>query len=141
MDALRIATMSMQPRDQAQKEREQAVEVAQQFEAVFVRTLVNSLQRTASVGGDGMFGSGPGAATYGDWFDQHFSEQLGRDGGIGITAVLLRDMERHGQIPAEARDAVRTAQRAADRSAALAASALTTSNGRSGGNGGLDVVL
>ena len=84
------------------KQREKALEVAQQFEEVFVRSLISTMRQSSSLGGEesGMFGSGPGADTYSDWFDQHMSENLMRDGGIGVSDVLMREFERHKQIPA-----------------------------------------
>jgi Rod binding domain-containing protein len=118
-------------------ERQKAVEVAGQFEALFVRTLVSSLRQTSKVGGEGsMFGSGPGADTYADWFDQNIADQLGRSGSIGIASTLVKDMERHGLVAGDeekaASNKLREALRAADRSAMAAAQSKTT--------GGIDVV-
>lgn len=93
---------SADPATRATKQREKALEVAQQFEEVFVRSLVSTMRQSSSLGGEesGLFGAGPGADTYSDWFDQHMSDNLMRDGGIGITDVLMREFERHKQIPA-----------------------------------------
>jgi Rod binding domain-containing protein len=78
-----------------------------------------------------MFGKGPGADTFADWFDQNLAEQIGRDSDIGIASSLLTDMERHGQLDAE--NALQPARVAADRSFRTTTRAL--------GQGGLDVVL
>lgn len=96
------AVQSADPASRATKQRQKALEVAQQFEEVFVRSLVSSMRESSSLGGEesGMFGSGPGADTYSGWFDQHMSENLMSDGGIGVTDVLMREFERHKQIPA-----------------------------------------
>jgi len=90
------------PAARATQQREKALEVAQQFEEVFVRSLISTMRQSSSLGGEesGMFGSGPGSDTYSDWFDQHMSENLMRDGGIGVSDVLMREFERHKQIPA-----------------------------------------
>lgn len=118
MDALRIETMSLRAVDGAAKERERAATVAGQFESVFVRTLVSSLRQTASVGGGGIFGDGPGADVYGDWFDQNLAEQIGRSGDIGIAETLMADFARAGAIaPSDAAAGARKAATAADRTA------------------------
>ena len=71
MDALAMATMSMNPVDEKTKERQHAEKVAGQFETIFVKTMVSSLRQTGVCGGEGgMFGDGPGAETYADWFAQ-----------------------------------------------------------------------
>ena len=61
MNPLAIETMSMNPLDAQQKARAKAEKVANEFEAVFVKTLVGALRSTASIGGEGggMFGEGP----------------------------------------------------------------------------------
>lgn len=141
MDALRLETMSLTPTDAAGDRRRHALDVAGQFEAVFVRTLVQSMRQTATVGGGGMFGEGPGAGTYADWFDQNVATELGRGGGIGIAATVLADMQRHGELEPAARPAaddpidrhgerLRTGE---NRGAWLAATAKS--------RGGIDVVL
>jgi Rod binding domain-containing protein len=101
MDPLALETMTMRPGDRVHAERQRVGKVAQQFEDVFVRTLVSSLRQTGSVGGDdgGMFGSGPGADTYADWFDQNLAEKIGEAGHIGIKEQLMRDFERNGEVP------------------------------------------
>ena len=59
--------------------RKNAQKAADDFEQMFVRTLVGSLRATSKLGDDGgMFGSGPGTDTYGDWFDQNLAEQIGK---------------------------------------------------------------
>ena len=131
MGPLGIETLSLRPVDAAGRERAKAVEVADTFEALFVKTLVQSLRQTATVGGESMFGSGPGADTYAGWFDQNVAEQLTRSGGLGIAATLLQDMERHGEIDADRSRAV-DATAAADRDFIHATVAMS--------KGGTDVV-
>jgi Rod binding domain-containing protein len=132
MDALAMETMSMRKGPPVDKDRQRAESTAKQFEQMFVRTLVGSLRQTASVGGEGgMFGSGPGADTFADWFDQNLAEQVSRTADVGIASQLLGDLERHGEI---AMDFSAHRQRlAAERAFTAASKALST--------GGLDVVL
>ncbi|HEX5052301.1 MAG TPA: rod-binding protein [Planctomycetota bacterium] len=138
MDALAIETMTLHPVSPAQKERQRAEKVADQFESVFVRTLVSSLRQTATLGSSGMFGDGPGADTYGDWFDQNLAEQIGKTSHIGIKQSLMTDFERAGAIEKqtvridEATDKARTA--------AAAMRSVTTATPLHG-EGGFDVVL
>ncbi|MFN3243334.1 MAG: rod-binding protein [Planctomycetota bacterium] len=133
MDTLAIETMSLKPQDAAQNERSKAEKVANQFEAVFVKTLVGALRSTSSLGGEGgMFGKGPGADTYAGWFDQNVANELARSGGIGIASSLMADMERHGAIEPD-REAAEKLRRVAAKEQWMAAKATT--------NGGFDVVL
>ena len=85
MDPLALAKLSLKPQDPAQQARAEAEDVANQFEAVFVKTLVGALRSTASVGGEegGMFGDGPGADTYAGWFDQNVATSSPRAAGSG----------------------------------------------------------
>lgn len=121
--------------DAAAKQTARAEQVAAQFEEVFVKTLVGSLRQTASIGGDGMFGGGPGADTYADWFDQNLATQIARSSSLGIREQLLADFRRNGELAAAPRlqDAAAAANEAARRSTIVTA--------RTMGLGGADVVL
>lgn len=81
----------------------QAVKVAHQFEDMMVRTFVSAMRETTKIDDDspGMFGSGPGADTYADWFDERLSDQISRTGHIGVADVLVREMEQQGHRIAE----------------------------------------
>lgn len=79
--------------------RERAEAVAKNFEQIFARLMVEDMRD--SVGGDGMFGGGPGSGTYADWFDQHLSSHLTSGRGMGLADAMLRDWERNGWIQAE----------------------------------------
>jgi len=104
MNSLRIETMTQSPQTAAEKNRAKAEKVADQFEAVFVKTFVSSLRQTAVLDGEpgGMFGTGPGADTYASWFDDNMANELGRGDGVGIAKALLKEMERNGKIPGDA---------------------------------------
>ena len=140
MNPLALETMSMRPAaDPAAKERQRAEQVADQFEELFVRTMVGSLRQTSSIGGDGggMFGDGPGADTYADWFDQNLAHQITKSSRIGIKQQLMADFERTGEVAAPASrvdEATRKLRAAAEDRAALGAA-------RRMPTGGADVVL
>lgn len=95
MDAARLSSLRKHPLDAAGKEREQAGKTAAQFEQIFVRSMVSSLRQTGKLDEGGMFGSGPGSDTFGDWFDQNLAEQIGRESEIGVAEALLVDIKRH----------------------------------------------
>ena len=79
--------------------RQRAEATAERFEQIFVQQMVQSMRSSTTLGGgEGMFGSGPGAGTYEDWFDQHLSRHLTERGNIGLADVMLRDWERKGWI-------------------------------------------
>jgi Rod binding domain-containing protein len=130
-----LESMSLRPAPEAAaKHRQRAEQVAAQFETVFVRTLVGSLRQTASIGGaGGMFGSGPGADTYADWFDQNLAEQVATSSRLGIREQLLADFERNGELVRQRLDAAATQAAAAASRADLIAT-------RRPGAGGTDVV-
>lgn len=100
MNIARLETLSMRPKDPATQSHDKAVEVANTFEQLFVRSLVSSMRATASMGGEsGMFGDGPGASTYTDWFDENVAQQVSASGRVGITEAIIADLERHGELP------------------------------------------
>ncbi|MFK7738707.1 MAG: rod-binding protein [Planctomycetota bacterium] len=138
MDALALETLSLKPASQDSQARQKAEKTAGQFEDVFIRTLVKSLRETASFGEEGgMFGSGPGADTYADWFDERIAGQLREAGGIGIADVLLRDMEQNGEIAADRTDLVASKVRELAEQRPLGAARSLGASGK----GGFDVVL
>lgn len=101
MDVPGIEHMRLNAKSPAATERQRAEAVAQDFEAVFVRTLVGSLRQSATLGGEGgMFGSGPGADTYADWFDEHLATSISKNGRLGIAQQLMREFDRDGKLPA-----------------------------------------
>lgn len=99
MSQLKIETMSKNTTP-AMKARQHAEKVAGQFEDIFVQSMISSLRQSGSIGGDGggMFGDGPGADTYAQWFDQNLSEQLSKSSEIGIKHSLMKDFERSGEL-------------------------------------------
>lgn len=82
--------------------RARGIDVARQFEQVFVQMLVQNLRQSANVTGEedgGLFGSGPGSDTYSQWFDDKLGQSLAKDGRLGIASVLTKEFERWHQIP------------------------------------------
>jgi Rod binding domain-containing protein len=81
----------------------------QQFEELFVQQMVGALRQSAGFGDEdgGLFGSGPGADTYAQWFDQNLAHQVSRSGHVGIADALMRDLERHHEVPPQPRPLAR----------------------------------
>ena len=80
--------------------RAAAREVTRQFEEFFAREMVKSFRETSVVGeGGGLFGEGVGSDTYTEWFDEHMAHHVSHNGRVGISDVLMRDLERYNQIP------------------------------------------
>jgi Rod binding domain-containing protein len=123
--------------------RKQADGTAEQFEALLVRQFVSSLRQTATVGEDGgLFGSGLGSDTYTDWFDQNLAEELGKSGGIGIKQVILDDLARAHQLPADPdaptpAEQARSATALADRAGLLALTRRQAAAAPGAANGGM----
>jgi Rod binding domain-containing protein len=113
-------------------ERAKAEQTAGQFEQLFVRSMVSSLRASATLGEGGMFGSGPGSDTFGDWFDQNLAEQISTTAHVGIKEQLLADLERHHEIPRDLAAKAHAARAAADRTSLFTQRPL--------GAGGIDVV-
>ncbi len=140
MDALRLSTLSKNPLDADGKKRAQAVKTAGEFEQVFMRSMVSSLRQTGKLDDGGMFGSGPGSDTFGDWFDQNLAEQIGRTSDIGVAKQVLDDLERRGEMTSDVTTRAKLdAKLAAAQNAAADRSYKSTSNATPAG--GFDVVL
>jgi Rod binding domain-containing protein len=80
---------------------QQALEVAQQFEEIFVTMMVQSFRKAQLSDEGGLFGSSVGSNTYEQWFDQHMSSHLAKNSSIGIADTLIRDFRRLGALPKE----------------------------------------
>ncbi|MHC5065899.1 MAG: rod-binding protein [Planctomycetota bacterium] len=82
--------------------RGEAKKIADNFETLFVQSMVEGMRKSGDMGqGEGLFGDGPGADTYTQWFDNFMSSHLAENGNIGLSDTLMEEFERLGQIPAE----------------------------------------
>lgn len=79
--------------------RQRAERVAGQFEEIFVREFVAKMRETIPTGSDdGLFGSGPGADIYTQWFDTLMAHELAAGGSVGVAETLIADWERSGLV-------------------------------------------
>jgi len=138
-NSLRLETMSLRPADRAHKDRQHAEQVADQFETIFVRTMVQSLRLSATYGGEsGMFGTGTGSDTYAEWFDQNMAEHVAASSQIGIKRQLMADFAKSGELAPDTKDTAGRKQLEASLVDAFDRTRLTAA--RAASKGGIDVV-
>jgi Rod binding domain-containing protein len=68
-----------------------AGKVAREFEALFVGMMLKSMRET--VGKDKLTGGGHGEEVYRSMLDQEYAKSLTEHGGIGLTAMLERQLD------------------------------------------------
>lgn len=87
-------------RDGKVKSVEDARDVARQFESLFVQMMVSGLRETASITGEekSLFGDGPGADQFTQWFDQNMAESVSKGMDLGVSEAVLADLRRWGKI-------------------------------------------
>jgi peptidoglycan hydrolase FlgJ len=79
-----------------------ALKAAKDFEAIFLRTLLSSLEKTTSVNGGGKLTTGQ--STYGSMVVGALADQISSTGGIGLADIVARSLGAHGQAaPAESK--------------------------------------
>lgn len=66
-------------------------EAARQFEAVFLRVMLTSLERTTKIGNGSPISAGQSA--YGSMVVDALSDALSASGGIGLQESLLADLQ------------------------------------------------
>jgi peptidoglycan hydrolase FlgJ len=89
-------------------------QVAQAFESLFARMLIKSMRD--AVGPDPIFGSDQEQA-YQQMYDDQLSMQLTRGHGLGLADMLVRQLQRRGEIPSTAGSSADTPASAAPASA------------------------
>jgi peptidoglycan hydrolase FlgJ len=78
----KVESMSSSERPSTEKEIEEA---ANQMESLFASMLVKELRGSMS---KGLFGDGPGADVYNEWFDRNMGDAIAADGGLGMAGML-----------------------------------------------------
>ncbi len=74
-----------------------ALKAAKDFEAIFLRTLLSSLEKTTSVSGSGR--PNTAQSTYGSMVVGAMAEQISGAGGIGLAEVVARSLSAHTGTP------------------------------------------
>lgn len=65
-------------------------EAAEQFEALFLTQILNSMSSGLEV--DGVFGGGPAEGIYRSMLNDEYAKSVSRQGGVGIADVVYREM-------------------------------------------------
>lgn len=86
-------------------------EVAEQFEALFIQSMLKSMRDTLP--GDELGGSDQ-VALYQDMFDKQLSLDMAKNGGIGIADVLERQLDPNANTTSQVRSTASLAERRLD---------------------------
>jgi Rod binding domain-containing protein len=105
---MRVGTTERARRLADSGDRESA-DVAKQFEAMLLKTVVQSLHRT--VGQDGLFGGESGTQLYEHFVEEALATAVADSGGIGLRRLF--EERTPGELPTAAALAVRYARPAA----------------------------
>ncbi|MEZ5989381.1 MAG: rod-binding protein [Planctomycetota bacterium] len=77
----------------------QAHAAAEQFEALFLQRIVQSMREGASsLTGGSLLGDGPGSDVRESWFDSMMAEHVASTGRVGLAEVLYQDWQRAGKV-------------------------------------------
>ncbi len=66
------------------------LKAAQEFESIFVRQMLKSLEKTTAAGGNAK--ATAGQSTYGSMIVDSLSDSISKGGGIGLADVVARSM-------------------------------------------------
>jgi Rod binding domain-containing protein len=75
-----------------------ALKAAKDFEAIFLRTLLSSLEKTTSTSGGGKLNTSQ--STYGSMVVGAMADQISGTGGIGLAEVVAKSLIPTGSTPA-----------------------------------------
>lgn len=79
-----------------------ALKAAKDFEAIFLRTLLSSLEKTTSMSGGGKLDTGQ--STYGSMIVGAMADQISGSGGIGLADIVAKSLSAHiSPTPTEAK--------------------------------------
>jgi flagellar protein FlgJ len=82
------------PAKPATDESKRLGDAARQFEAVFLRQILSSVERAASVQG----GKAAGSNLYGSMLVDAVADSISRSGGMGLASMLVHSLEPHVQV-------------------------------------------
>lgn len=70
-----------------------ALQAAKDFEAIFLRTLLSSLEKTTSINGGGKLNTGQ--STYGSMVVGALADKVSAGGGIGLADIVAKSLTAH----------------------------------------------
>ncbi|MES1189405.1 MAG: hypothetical protein ABUL60_36650 [Myxococcales bacterium] len=74
------------------------LKAAKDFEAIFLRTLLSSLEKTTSISGGGKLNTGQ--STYGSMVVGALADNISGSGGIGLADIVAKSLSAHLPAPA-----------------------------------------
>lgn len=74
-----------------------ALKAAKEFEAIFLRTLLSSLEKTTAVSGGGKLNTSQ--STYGSMVVGALADNISSTGGIGLADIVAKSLSSHGSAP------------------------------------------
>lgn len=75
-----------------------ALKAAKDFESIFLRTLLSSLEKTTSISGGGKLNTGQ--STYGSMVVGAMADNISSSGGIGLADIVAKSLSAHLPTPA-----------------------------------------
>jgi Rod binding domain-containing protein len=78
---------------QAEQVDPQALKAAKDFEAIFLRTLLSSLEKTTAVSSGAKLSTSQ--STYGSMFVGALADQISGTGGIGLADIVAKSLSTH----------------------------------------------
>jgi len=75
-----------------------ALKAAKDFEAIFLRTLLSSLEKTTSISGGKKLDTGQ--STYGGMIVGALADNISGSGGIGLADIVAKSLSAHLPTPA-----------------------------------------
>jgi len=78
---------------QAEPVDPKALQAAKDFEAIFLRTLLSSLEKTTSISGGGKLNTGQ--STYGSMVVGALADKVSAGGGIGLADIVAKSLTAH----------------------------------------------
>ena len=77
------------------------LKAAKDFEAIFLRTLLSSLEKTTSVKGGGKLDTGQ--STYGSMVVGAMADQVSQSGGIGLAEIIAKSLTAHAPAASQSK--------------------------------------
>ena len=82
---------------QAEPADPKALKAAKDFESIFLRTLLSSLEKTTSINGGGKLNTGQ--STYGSMVVGALADNISSSGGIGLADIVAKSLSAHLPSP------------------------------------------
>jgi Rod binding domain-containing protein len=74
-----------------------ALKAAKEFEAIFLRTLLSSLEKTTAVSSGGKLNTSQ--STYGSMVVGALADNISGTGGIGLADIVAKSLSLHAGVP------------------------------------------